>query len=132
MAIEQDSILEFRDSEVANIAIDGATVVVKFSAAFVYRQVDGSDEESGYLKSLELACSGSSVLTHDPGCVGRISAGLLTVDGRPMERVAIPHEAMTDTLLELTFTNGSCFRARASGVAIRVAGVGRFVESFAC
>ncbi|CAN5473709.1 hypothetical protein BH11PSE9_BH11PSE9_13980 [soil metagenome] len=124
--------LEFQDSEVANITVDGTTVVVRFSAAHVHRHADGTDRDAGYLKSLELVCSGGAVLQQDQGCVGRISAGLLTVAGEPMKRVRIPFETIGDATLELAFTNGSRFHAKASGVVVRVAGGSRFLESFAC
>lgn len=133
MAQEQVStMLEFQDSEVATIAVDGATVLVKFSAASIRRDLDGREEASGYMKSLELVCSGGSVLHHDPACIGRISAGLLTVGGQAMKRVAIPYQAMGHTALELTFTNGSRFHARSTSVVLRVAGEGKFMESFSC
>lgn len=107
-------------------------MVVRFSAAYVHRLVDGRDEDSGYLQSLELVCWGSSAMQQDPGCVGRILAGLLTVGDQAMKRLPIPYEATGETALEMTFTNGSRFHATASGVAVRLAGAGKLVESFAC
>lgn len=91
-----------------------------------------TQEQGSTLMELQDSEIANIAIDGTPGCVGRISAGPLTVGGQPMKRVPIPYEAAGETALELTFANGSRFRATASGVAVRVAGEGRFVESFAC
>ncbi len=126
--------MEFQDSEVTDIRIDADVVVVKFSAASVHRggAEQGFDAVAGYAQGIELVCNGAVVLHHDDGCIGRISDGCLIVGERKMKTMRIPGGVATALTLELHFTNGSRFGARAAAAAMHAVGDARFVESFKC
>ena len=113
MEQEQNSALEFHDSEVASIVTSGGTVVVKSSAVYVHRSAGrpGVDAGAGYLQSLELICSGTSVAHKEEGCGGRSLDGLLTVDSLQMSLVPVPDEAFGEVTIGPLFTNGSRFRS---------------------
>ena len=126
--------LEFHDSEVSSLGLEGPHFVVRFSAGHVYRADEhpGTGGGAGFLQSLELACLKPSEIQQDSGCIGKLSQGGLRVAGATLGRVPIPYAAEAKVELDLAFSNGATCRVVAHGVVLKPRGEARFVESFKC
>ena len=126
--------LEFHDSEVSSLGLEGPHFVVRFSAGQVYRAGEhpGTGGGAGFLQSLELACLKPSEIQQDSGCIGKLSQGGLHVAGATLGRVPIPYQAEAKVELDLAFSNGATCRVVAHGVVLKPRGEARFVESFKC
>ena len=126
--------LEFHDSEVSSLGLEGPHFVVRFSAGHVYRAGEhpGTGGGAGFLQSLELACLKPSEIQQDSGCIGKLSQGGLHVAGATLGRVPIPYQAEAKVELDLAFSNGATCRVVAHGVVLKPRGEARFVESFKC
>lgn len=120
--------LEFHDSEVRRIALDGDTLTLAFSAAFV--QAEGAG--AGYVQSLVLACTGASVDGPLANGIGRLSHGKLWVDGVALPALPFPYTAPGPVRLALQFSNGTRLAITATTLECRFTGDPKFVESFAC
>ena len=126
--------LEFHDSEVSSIGLDGRHFVVRFSAGYVHRsgETPGIDDGAGFLRSLELTCLDPSEVDQEPGCSGGLCEGALYVGGAKLTLVPIPYETEAGIELDLTFANGSACRVVARGLALKPTGEARFVEWLKC
>ena len=126
--------LEFHDSEVSSLGLEGPHFVVRFSAGHVYRADEhpGPGGSAGFLQSLELVCLNPSEVQQDAGCIGKLLQGGLHVAGATLGRVPIPYAAEAKVELELAFSNGATCRVVAHGVVLKPRGEARFVESFKC
>ena len=120
--------LEFHDSEVRSIALQADALTLAFSAAFV--QTEGAG--SGYVRSLEFACTGATVDGPLADGVGRLSNGKLWVDGVALPALPFPYTAPGPVRLELQFSNGTRLAIAAATLVCRFNGDAKFVASFAC
>lgn len=126
--------LEFHDSEVSSIGLQGKHCVVRFSAGYVHRSEGepGIDDGSGFLQALELTCLNPSEVHQEPGCVGELWHGTLQVAGKNLGLIPVPYEAEEHVELDLTFSNGSTCRVVAQGISLKPTSEARFVEYFKC
>ena len=120
--------LEFHDSEVRSVALEGAALTITFSAAFV--QADGAG--AGYVQSLVITCTGASVDGPLVDGVGRLSHGKLWVNGVVLPAMPFPYSAPGPVRVELQFSNGTRLAIAAVSLVCRFTGDAKFVESFAC
>lgn len=122
---------DFQDSEVADIGLHGADMVIRFSAAQVHRPAEAGGG-AAYLQSVELICMGAWGVQQEAACLGRLSSGVLRVNGLHCDRLPVPWEVLDPVELVLTFANGAACHARAVGVALKPVGEPRFVEWLTC
>ena len=92
---------------------------------------DGNDVD-GFLHALELTIKYPLHIHNDPGCIGRISHGVLRVAGTIFRLVSIPYEAEANVELELMFSNGSMCKVSGMGVTLKPNGEARLVEWLKC
>jgi hypothetical protein len=124
---------DFQDSEVSSAELKDQKFVVRFSAGHVRRSTnqDGNNVE-GFLHALELTISHPSVIQHEPGCVGRLSNGLLRVEGTTIKVIPLPYEVATNVEFELSFANGSTCKVVGLGVTLKATGEARIIEWLKC
>lgn len=103
--------LDFRDSELARIGVDGDDCLLHFSVAAVrgMRQL--------YARDVVVRLVGARVGRHDTGCIGRVAEGTLEIDGRPLPAV-LPAECTGPLALRLEWAHGARFEATAAGVRL--------------
>jgi hypothetical protein len=126
--------LQFHDSEVGRIdAADGA-LTVRFSAASVRSPTAraGGAVGTGQVLNLQMRLHGASGPPPPGDCIGRLSGGLVTVDGKAVSPVHVPSAHRGRVVVTLNFANGRELAAQAQSVEFDVAGEARFVESYAC
>nr|WP_315203021.1 hypothetical protein [uncultured Albidiferax sp.] len=120
--------LDFHDSEVGRITLQADVLTLAFSAALVQAR----SAETGYVQTLEIACTGATVDGALADAVGRLSHGKLWVCGRVLPALPFPYAAPGPVRLELQFSNGTRLVVSAATLECRFRGDPHFVESFAC
>lgn len=109
--------LEFADSEVASVRLDGGTLALRFSAARV-RPVHGREgDDVRYAAGLTLQLADVRTTASLAGCLGRLAEGELRLGGRVQGWLALPAHATGPLQLGLRFANGSQLDATASGLS---------------
>ena len=137
-------LLTLPNSELAGVDLDsgdgegdGATLVLRFAAAFGYRD----DGVAGYLRPLALHFHDARWQGDEPAlCVGGLAHGTLRVDGRPLGPTASqvpvplpgPGDAAGEVVAELRLISGTALRIVARRVEAPVGADAAFHESFAC
>jgi hypothetical protein len=120
--------LEFRDSEVGEVTVEGAAVRIRLSAAAV-RTAEG---ERGWLSSAVLDLRGVSSGIDPGGAFGRIAEGRLRVDGRELIRAGLPQALAGDVELALRLANGTALLLRGRTLDLSAARDARFVPDLSC
>lgn len=132
--------LSFQDSEVRQVAGGGGELAVHFSAAHVDTGSAAGDGPSwagsrarGYVRGLEMRCTGARWTGHLPDCTGRLLHGALHA-GRQQGRttVPLPFEAHGGVTLALGFHNGATLVIHADTMAFLAHDGAAFTESFDC
>lgn len=126
--------LEFHDSEVAELTLQGGDLVIRFSAAYVHRSAlqPGVGEGAGFVQALEMRCLLPTMLEQSPGCMGGLWDGVLHVAGNRLALVPLPYETREPIALELSFASGGICKLQAQGMVLRAMGQAHFVEWFKC
>ncbi|WP_028455671.1 hypothetical protein [Chitinilyticum litopenaei] len=119
-------VLEWHDSEVARIDAAGDILTVIFAAA----QVGGA--EDGYLRGVALRCEDASWQGLAGDCLGRLSAGLLRVNGARHSGLLLPAQLVGELVLELQFANGAELRIQATRLQTQMPDEGLLTEVFRC
>lgn len=119
--------LDFGDSEVAALSLQGGTLRLRFSVARVVVQ-----GEAGYLKSVMLILSDVRVDGTLDGCVGTLAEGRLRVDGRTVSPLPLPFAAAGRIALELRWRNRCSLNVSAAAVQLQQAGTGTLFADHAC
>jgi hypothetical protein len=120
--------LEFPDSELRDVVVDGATVRLRFAAAAV-RDAAG---ERGWLASVQLEFTGASLRGHTTNAFGKIAEGDLRRDDRAVARLAVPDTLAGDVELALRLANGTRFAVRGRALATTLADGARFAPDLSC
>ena len=120
--------LEFPDSEVRDVTLDGGACIVRFAAA----SVRDSSDERGWLASVTLALS-AATLDGDPApAFGKLAEGRLRQDGRDIARPTLPGTLAGPIELALRFANGTQLVARGGSLALNVGEDARFAPDLSC
>lgn len=127
-----DLLLEFSDSEVAQVEQLGSVLRVRFSAACVVGSAAPSQPVHGYAQSVELLLFGASPSEPLAGLLGRVVQGRIAVAGRWAARLALPGRIDSPIQLELAFAHQGMLDVRGRGVECRFIGKPNFSESLAC
>ena len=126
-------LLEFSDSEVAQVELLEGLFRVRFSAACVVRTAAPSQPLArGHAQSVELLLFGATATEAPAGLIGRVVQGRIAVSGRWAARLALPDCIDAPIQLELGFAHHGTLNALGSGVACRFVGEPNFSESLAC
>jgi hypothetical protein len=120
--------LEFHDSEVRSIDMQADALTIVFSAAYVRTPAAGA----GYVQSLVMAFTGASLDGPRADGIGRLSHGMLWVDGVAQTALPFPYTTAGPVRVELRFSNGTHLNILATSLVCRLTGDPQFIESFAC
>lgn len=134
--------MSFQDSEVRHVSGLGTALTVHFSAAQVLtRPAPGAgpgsacDLARGYVRGLEIRCTGARWTGDLTVCTGRLTHGTLHVGPRQQARLTtmpLPFEAHGGVTLALEFQHGTTLVVHADTVAFLTDGNASFSESFDC
>ena len=126
-------LLEFSDSEVAQVEQLDGSLRVRFSAACVVRTAASSQPPvQGYAQSVELLIFGARSTEALAGLIGRVAHGRIAATERWATRLALPCRIDGPVQLELGFANHGTLNVTGDGVACRFTGEPNFGESLAC
>jgi hypothetical protein len=127
-----NSALEFHDSEVRTVVGASGSLQVVFSSAYVHKSEGqpGINDGAGYTQPAELVFSEATWEGVSPLCSGRISDGLLVVNGSSMSLVPLPFSASGKVSAEFVFTSGARLTVSASSASCVVSGEPHFVENY--
>jgi hypothetical protein len=120
--------LEFADSEVRDVVMDGVAVRVRLAAASV-RDAQGAH---GWLPGVTLAIAEAELVGDAAHAFGRLAEGRLRHAGRDIARPALPGMLTGDLELTLRFANGTPLTARGRSLSLSVADDSRFKEDLSC
>ena len=120
--------LEFADSEVHDVATDGATVRVRLAAACV-RDAGGS---RGWLPGVALVLGDATLAGDPPLAFGRLAEGRLRHDGRDIPAPTLPAALAGELELALRFANGAQLTALGHAIVMSVDDDTRFKEDLSC
>ena len=120
--------LEFPDSEIRDLVVDGGAVRLRLSAAAV-RDDAG---ERGWLTSVQLEFTGAAVHGDTTHAFGRIAEGRLRHGDHGVARLAVPGTLTGDIELTLRLANGTQFVARGHALVASVAAEARFAPDLSC
>ena len=121
-------ILEFPDSELLDVVVDGAAVRLRFSAAAVHDAAG----ESGWLTSVQLEFTGATVHGDTTHAFGKVSHAALRHGDRGVARLAVPGTLTRDLELALRLANGTQFVVHGDSLASSVADDARFAPDLSC
>lgn len=122
------------DSEVSSVTAAGPGLRVRLAAASVEREAapPSTSATAGYCTGVVLRLDGVVVHERAEPAIGRVRAGVLRLDGRPVRSCALPAVFNAPVDLELAFANGASLRVSAQGLAVGFEGEADFHESLAC
>lgn len=120
--------LEFADSEVSAVVLQGADLCVRFSAA----SATDADGTTGYLPAVELVFHAAAWQGDIAMCFGRVAEGHLLVAGSVLRRFPMPYQATGPASAEMHFRQGQGLVVQCSAVTARVDGPATLRESYAC
>ena len=120
--------LEFPDSEVRDVVVEGAAVRLRFSAAAVRNDAG----ERGWLTSVQLEFTGAMAHGDTMHAFGKISQAVLRHGDRGVARLALPGTLANDLELALRLANGTQFVVRGDALEASVADGARFTPDLSC
>jgi hypothetical protein len=125
--------LEFHDSEVQSIqADDDGGVSLHFSGAYIHKSVGqpGVDSGTGHIQAAKVSFSEAHFAGDLAECVGPLSDGSISVNGRSLSLFPIPYSFPGPVAAEFTFQNGASIKIDANAVECSVFGPSEFIEIF--
>jgi hypothetical protein len=105
-----NSAIEFHDSEVAAIVLDGDSVIVSFKEAYVHKSLGtpAVDPGTGWTQAARLFIGGASIEGVFPDFPCWIADGSLRIEGRDSdELIPIPLDRIGSVRLEILFHKDS-------------------------
>ncbi len=128
-----DLLLEFSDSEVAQVEQIDGSLRVRFSAACVISSTPPSQPSvQGYAQAVELLLFGATATEPLAGLMGRVLRGRIAMSGSWAARLPLPSRIDAPVQLELGFAHQGTLTALGDGVECRFIGEPNFSESLAC
>jgi hypothetical protein len=121
-------VLEFHDSEVRDVAVDGDAVHVRLAAAAV-RDDQG---RRGWLASVRLTLTEATLSGDARHAFGKVVEGRLDRDGHPVAPLALPATLAGDLAVALRLANGTALTLRGRTLAATAAHDARFTEDLSC
>jgi hypothetical protein len=125
--------LELHDSRVESIqADDSGHVTLHFSAAYIHKSAGqpGVDSGTGYSQAASISFGKARYVGNPAECVGRISDGMITVNGHALSLSPIPFSFSGLVQAEFVFQNGALFKIDAHSVDCVCFGPCVFVDNF--
>lgn len=119
--------LELADSELRDVAAEGAAVRLRFAAAAV-RDDAG---ERGWLASVQVELTDASLHGNASHAFGRIAQGAVRLDGGAT-RLRVPGALSGELELALALANGTQLVVRGRALAASVAEGARFAPDLSC
>ena len=124
--------LDFYSSEIERIeALDDA-LLVRFSAAHVYRVDPETGSVGGYAGGLVMCFTAANWVGDLGACIGGVADGSLAVDGLRAARLPLPLNRSGVVDADFRFINGTTLTLRASTVQCDNPDPALFSESYAC
>ena len=120
--------IEFADSELRDIARDGALVRVRLSAAAARNDAG----ERGWLTSVTLEIGAATLHGDAANAFGKIVEGTLRHGGERVARLATPGTLPGDIELALRLANGTRFTIHGDTLQATLGDDARFQEDFSC
>ena len=120
--------LEFPDSEIRDLVVDGGAVRLRLSAAAV-RDDAG---ERGWLTSVQLEFTGAAVHGDTTHAFGKIAEGRLRHGDHGVARLAVPGMSSGDLELALRLANGTQFVVRGRALEASASDGARFTPDLSC
>ena len=121
-------VLEFHDSELRDVVVDGRVVRWRLSAAAVRNDAG----ERGWLGSVELELGQAGVIGDAAHAFGKITEGRLRHDGRDSARLDIPATLRGELELSLRLANGAHVVAQGRALEARLGADTRFSPDLSC
>ena len=120
--------LEFPDSEIRDVVVEGAAVRLRFAAAAVRNDAG----ERGWLTSVQLEFTGAMVHGDTTHAFGKIAQARLRHGDRGVAPLAVPGTLTRDLELALRLANGTQFVVHGCELEARVADAARFTPDLSC
>ena len=120
--------LEFPDSEIRDVVVEGAAVRLRFAAAAVRNDAG----ERGWLTSVQLEFTGAMVQGDTTHAFGKIAQARLRHGDRGVAPLAVPGTLTRDLELALRLANGTQFVVRGDALAASIADGARFTPDLSC
>ena len=120
--------LEFPDSEIRDLVVDGTAVRLRLSAAAVRNDAG----ERGWLARVQLEFTGATVHGDTAHAFGKIAHASLRHGDRGIARLAVPGTSTRDIELALRLANGTQFVVRGGALEASVADDARFMPDLSC
>jgi hypothetical protein len=128
-----NSALEFHDSEVAAVRAVAGTVRLELPSAYVHRSsgTPGVDPGEVFLQPAEVVFSNAVHAESTGPCIGALSDGSITVDGKPFSNmVPVPFRESGSVVASFSFVSGGVLSVTGSAVSCITSGKPTFVEKY--
>jgi hypothetical protein len=126
-------LLEFADSEVARVQQVGDQLHIHFAAAAVVEMdAAGKPGRAGYARAVVLVLFEAAGALLPAPLMGRIAQGRLSIAGRWLASLPLPHREAAPVQLELRFAQWGEWSVVARGVECRFADGPNFSEALSC
>ena len=126
-----NSAIEFHDSEVADIAFDGDSVILSFKEAYVHKSLGtpAFDPGTGWTQAAKLFIGGASVEGVFPDFPCWIADGSLRIEGRDSnDLIPIPLDCTGRVRLEVHFHRDSRVTIAGNSAKLVLIGEPTYVE----
>ena len=126
--------LTFSDCEVASVAQEGETVVIRLSAAHVLQTpaAEGAKPREGFARGVVVSLTGARIEGPVGHLIGHVSQGRVCSGGRWSSAAKLPSTGAGPVELELTFANQSGLTLSGSHIHFGFDGAANFAESLFC
>ena len=128
-----NSALEFHDSEVSSVRMSDGSVTVVFKSAYVHRSSGrpGVDAGSGFVEPGELLFLEAQWSERGGACIGRVSEGMVTAEGKEFANVVpLPLSMAGRVTAKISFASGAVLEVTGSSVSYIPTGIAEFVETY--
>jgi hypothetical protein len=122
---------EFSDSEVAELEPAPQQFRVRFGAGRVHEGGRAGSGQGRWMPLL-LICGQPEQVEMDPGCLGRLAAGTVMLDGERRTALPLPLHSAAPFALELEFASGARCRVQGRGLELRAPAAQCAVDSYQC
>jgi hypothetical protein len=123
--------LEFHDSDVESIRVEGPRLIVKFSKAYIHQSEGRPGVTPGdvFLQSAELVFSDANPLVAAPA-KGALSDGVIVINESEFSMLPLPFQRQGQVNATLLFCTGERVRVEARSVDCVLIGKAQWLEKF--
>ncbi len=122
-----DSAVEFHDSALAGTIVDGSTLIIDLSKAYVYRAETGADWDSCWTQEVRLYVAEASMSGQASELPCYVLAGTLRLDGKTFQMMPVPLEHKGEVQLALETNYGDLISFRGNGIRLELLGEPMYV-----